>query len=289
MTSITIPDSVTTIGSNAFRVCSSLTSITIPDSVTNIGERAFQSCTSLNKVNFTQNSTDIEYDSSANKLNFANNIFANTNTNNSPFTINITQALLDRFNDNGNFSDNNYQFAADPVDFLDAKNVTFINTYIFTGTGTLTAQIVSNSEIKGNSDITTVIIEGYTTIDNSAFNGYTNLTSIIIPDSVTTIGDYAFYGCTSLPSITIPDSVTTIGKYAFRKCTKLTSVTIKKINNILQGADIFTESTNIERVIIEDATLDDSDTQITMLNGMDVYKLSILINKKAINIINGKP
>jgi hypothetical protein len=52
LTSVTIPDSVTYIGSNAFYGCSSLTSVTIPDSVTYIGVAAFKGCTSLTEVNF---------------------------------------------------------------------------------------------------------------------------------------------------------------------------------------------------------------------------------------------
>ena len=47
---ITIPDSVTTIGGYAFRDCDSLTSITIPDSVTMIGDSAFRGCDSLTSV-----------------------------------------------------------------------------------------------------------------------------------------------------------------------------------------------------------------------------------------------
>ena len=50
LTSITIPNSVTTIGGGAFERCSSLTSITIPNSVTTIGKEAFYSCSSLNEV-----------------------------------------------------------------------------------------------------------------------------------------------------------------------------------------------------------------------------------------------
>ncbi|MEG1685445.1 MAG: leucine-rich repeat domain-containing protein, partial [Bacteroides sp.] len=50
LTSITIPNSVTTIGNNAFDTCSGLTSITIPNSVTTIGQSAFANCTKLQEI-----------------------------------------------------------------------------------------------------------------------------------------------------------------------------------------------------------------------------------------------
>ena len=50
LTSVTLPNSVTSIGGLAFQNCSSLTSITIPNSVTSIGNDAFESCSSLTSV-----------------------------------------------------------------------------------------------------------------------------------------------------------------------------------------------------------------------------------------------
>ena len=55
LTSVTIPNGVTSIGDVAFDDCSSLTSVTIPGSVTSIGMCAFAYCTSLTSVYFKGN------------------------------------------------------------------------------------------------------------------------------------------------------------------------------------------------------------------------------------------
>jgi hypothetical protein len=62
LTSVTIPNSVTSIEYNAFSGCSSLTSVTIPNSVTSIGDWAFGGCSALTSVTIPNSVTKIGYE-----------------------------------------------------------------------------------------------------------------------------------------------------------------------------------------------------------------------------------
>ena len=84
-----------------------------------------------------------------------------------------------------------------------------------------------------------VIGEGITTIGDFAFNNYTGLTSVDIPNTVTSIGKYAFSDCLGLTSVTIPSSVTTIDNGAFAICPELKEVKCLAVTPPACGGDVF--------------------------------------------------
>lgn len=89
---------------------------------------------------------------------------------------------------------------------------------------------------------TLVITPDVKTINSYAFQNFSSLKSVDIPDSVTEIGAAAFEGCTALTSVVIPDSVKKIGKRAFENCGNLTSASVP------EGLDItgvFPDNTTI--------------------------------------------
>ena len=86
-------------------------------------------------------------------------------------------------------------------------------------------------------------------IDNAAFAYCTNLTSVIIPNSVNDIG-YEAFANSSITNINIPDNVESIGHRAFEECQALTTITIGKgLKKI--GENAFNNCSNLKSVTID--------------------------------------
>lgn len=200
LTSVVIPDGVKYIEGNAFNECTGLTSVTIPNSVTNIGYYAFWKCSSLTKVTIPNSVTSIGGYAFLGCSSLTSITIPNSVTSIEAQAFSNCPGLTSIVVESGN---KNY----------DSRNNcnAIINTR-------------SNSLIAGCKN--TVIPNGVTYIDNYAFSGCSDLTSVNIPNSVKTLGQNAFYDCKSLTSVEIPNSVTSIYINAFMNCTGLKSVAI---------------------------------------------------------------
>ncbi|MCR5653748.1 MAG: leucine-rich repeat domain-containing protein, partial [Ruminococcus sp.] len=176
VSSVVIPNTVTSIGDSAFKGCADLTSVTIPSSVTAIGEEAFTNCADDFTIYGNDPSTAKDY--------------ANTNH----------YKFVNCFD----FSYEPYYDGVTITSYIGIEKVVYIPSE-FNGKSVID---VDNHAFSGNTTITDVIIpSGVTAIGVRAFYECSNLESIIIPASVTNIGSEAFFGCSAnLKIIGAPDS-----------------------------------------------------------------------------------
>ena len=239
LTSITIPDSVTSIGVSAFSGCSGLTSITIPDSVTSIGDSAFSGCSGLTSITVPDSVTSIgDYAfSGCSKLQdiYITDIAAWCN-------ISGLDNLMGDDSSNKNLYVNNELVTSITI----PNGVTAISSYAFRNCSGLTSVTIGNGVTSigyyafgGCNKLQDIYITDIAAWCN--ISGLDNLmrycasnkklyinnelaTSITIPDGVMSIGESAFEGYTGLTNVTIPDSVTSIGGRAFYGCSGLKTV-----------------------------------------------------------------
>ena len=90
-----------------------------------------------------------------------------------------------------------------------------------------------------------------TSIPSQAFEEFSKLTAIKIPNVVTSIGEYVFYDCRALTSISLPDGLTSMGEFAFLKCRSLTSITLPTTLTSI-GGYAFSDCTSLASITLPD-------------------------------------
>ena len=222
ITTIIIPDSVTSIGDYAFYKCSSLASVVIPDSVTSIGDYAFNSCYTIRSVEIGDGVASIGRSAfeKCEKL----------------YSVEIGNSVV-------SIGVNAFYYCSSLTSVVIPDSVTSIGSAAFYLCHNLDSVLIGDSvtSIGSNAfgdcyDLKGVYISDVANWCSINFeNYYANplyraknlyvdnvlITELEIPDSVTSIGDYVFYNCSNLASVVIGDSVSSISSSAFNGCSNL--------------------------------------------------------------------
>ena len=287
LTSITIPEGVTSIGEMAFYDCSSLTSVTIPEGVTSIGDYAFDGCRGLTSVTIPEGVTSIGDHAFDGCLSLTSIIIPEGVTSIGDYAFDGCRGLTSVTIPEGVTSIGNGAFSrcSGLTSINIPESVTSIgngafgscsslheitvddeNSYFTSINGVLYSKNVTKiyCHPAGLKETTFTIPKTVSSIEPCAFFDCSSLTNIDIPSSVTTIGDAAFGGCKNLKDIVIPATVTEIG-YCFAFDCNLQSVYIEDgitpleiINNypdVLFGGGIDYKELHIGRSLIK--SLDD--------------------------------
>ena len=236
VTSITIPNSVTSIAEWAFYGFSCLTPITIPNSITSISPYTFFCSDKLTSINIPNSVTSIGYAAFYGCSGLTSFSIPNSVTDISDAAFSGCSGLTSIIIPSGVTTIGNAVFmdCSSLTSITIPNSVTSIGGYAFENTawynnqpdGLVYVGFVAYKYKGTMQDDTSIIIkEGTKSISDLAFLKCSGLTSVTIPNSVTSIGYEAFYGCSGLTSVTIPNSVMSIGDEAFAYCTALTKVT----------------------------------------------------------------
>ena len=210
ITSIVISPGITYIGEYAFYGMTAAVSASVPDNVSTINNGAFGNCTHLAEVTVMDRSVfygQKVFDNCASGLVLRSFSGSTTETYAKGYGLQFAQPRC-----------------GDKVSFdlsTDGKTMTVA------GSGPMWDYLASTgSPLSYNTNITAVKIgKGVTSIGNSAFEGFLELKSVTIPDTVKSIGDRAFYYC-GLTKVSIPGSTATIGASAFAGCSGLKTLTL---------------------------------------------------------------
>ena len=202
---ITLPNTLKSIGKEAFYGCDSLTEVTLPNSLESIGRSAFYGCDSLKKVTIPSVSELGGYA-------FSNNSALTEVHLGAGVASEDTSAFYLAFQDLPALT--TLTVAEENPNFKSVDNV------LFTKDGSVLAFYP-----QGKNASSYTVPDGVAKIDSFAFRNSGALKQVAFPNSLKEIGESAFQ-YTGLQKVQVPDSVESIEDSAFASCTDLASVSL---------------------------------------------------------------
>ncbi|MDE6059867.1 MAG: leucine-rich repeat domain-containing protein, partial [Clostridia bacterium] len=276
ITSVTLHEGLTSIGSSSFSGCANLKSIVLPNGITSIGENAFKDCTSLSSVTLSGNLETIDRYAFRNcsaltsitvpskVISIADYAFQDCVK--LVEVVNLSELKIEEAIKRTTFGqiayravkvlkqgeDSILQYTNDGFVLIDNDGKLMVLSYNGSASKvTLPSEAVGLYDMVfvGASFTEVTIPESITVIPNGAFKDCANLQKVVINGTLTKIGDSAFENCTSLSSINIPNSVTEIGASAFEECSALKSISLPTSLTTL-GREAFQNCTGLTGAIV---------------------------------------
>ena len=230
LTSIKIPGGITSIGNAAFYNCRSLTSITIPDSVTSIRDSAFYNCQSLTSITIPNGVTSIDYNAFGSCVRLQNALIPDSvmSIGEGAFCncVNLRNITLPFVGESRKQYRDTNQY---PLGWIfgrssDASSILRVTQEYYSSSYYTTSSTFCIPSSLRSVTVTGGYSGGY--IPYGAFMNCSKLTDITLGDGVTEIADSVFSGCIGLTNVTLGRRLTKIPSYTFDNCTELKNITL---------------------------------------------------------------
>ena len=247
---------VTRIASEAFKDCTFIESITIPDTIRSIGQSAFAECVTIGKMYF-----------SSSVVSFEAYAFENTTVKEVYYDGVILDWCNIRFEmgedvSEVDSSDGVAHYAGTSTPLAASGHYSYEGTTLWFKSGKEWSELTSIAIPQTVSEIGDLQFCGFDKITElnlhndiqkigaSAFAGCIELQNVTLPSSLKSLGDYAFSGCDKIKQIVLPSELTYLGAGAFSGCSSLSSITLnEKIDRI---NDWTFNSCNLNEIVIPD-------------------------------------